>query len=134
MNVDEAMAIADNYRIWLSGGRVEMNSSEIVAITLAAEVERLRAELAAAKANSEALKKALYSLQEAAIRLGDRLDDAKTELVVVKVASACPVKVLNIWEGTYESDRYLELRTDAEADTFTDWLRERMKDKSPPEA
>ena len=52
MNVDEAMAIADNYRIWLSGGRVEMNSSEIVAITLATEVERLRDELAAAKAAS----------------------------------------------------------------------------------
>ena len=58
----------------------------------------------------------------------------RAELAEAKAASVCPVKVSNIWEGTYESDRYIELRTDAEADTFTDWLRERMKDKSPPQA
>jgi RNA polymerase-interacting CarD/CdnL/TRCF family regulator len=52
MNVDEAMAIVDNYRGWLSNKRVEMTSSEIVAITLAAEVERLRGELAAARNQS----------------------------------------------------------------------------------
>lgn len=50
MNVDEAMAIADGYCGWMSNGRIEVKTSEIVAITLSKEVERLRAELAAAKA------------------------------------------------------------------------------------
>jgi len=64
--------------------------------------------------------------------LAAEVERLRAELATVKAASVCPVKVLNIWEGTYESDRYIELRTDEEADKFTDWLRERMKDKLPP--
>ena len=82
------------------------------------EVERLRAELAEIKAENVGLDEA-----------HDRLN---AELAAAKAASRCPVEVLNIFEGTYESDRYIELRTDAEADTFTDWLRERIKDTTPP--
>lgn len=51
MNVDEAMARAADYLAYKKDGWTLLIAKE-VAITLAAEVERLRAELAAAKAAS----------------------------------------------------------------------------------
>jgi hypothetical protein len=71
---------------------------------------------------------------QAAYAAGQKAEQAeverlRAELAEAKAASVLPVKVLNIWEGTYQSDRYIELRTDAEADTFTDWLRARMKER-----
>ena len=54
------------------------------------EIEQLRAELTAAKANTEELKKDLYSLQQAAIRLGDRLDEAEKELAEAKADNTPP--------------------------------------------
>lgn len=118
------------------------------------EIDRLRAELAQSRKDwcddDEAIKQqALRVLDAAKVegdsvyvpRMGalaemmaDELVKVRAELAEAKAASACPVKVSSIWEGTYQSDRYIELRTDAEADTFTDWLRQRMKDKSPPQA
>lgn len=49
--------------------------------------DRIEAELAAAKANSEALKKALLEMQQAAIRLVGHIDEAKAELAAAKAAS-----------------------------------------------
>ena len=89
-------------------------------------------EAAAAYLAHEQEGEPMLASEQVAIRLAAEVERLRAELAKAKAASACPVKVSSIWEGTYQSDRYIELRTDAEADTFTDWLRERMKDKSPP--
>lgn len=169
MNVDDAMEAAAAYLAHEQEGE-PMFASEQVAITLAAEVIRLRAELtvereafkllvnlraevltklaeakaenvgleeshfrlevelAAAKANSEALKKALLEMQQAAIRLGDRLDDAEKELAGAKAASVCPVDVVD-FEPDYEQTVTVALWTNADGQLFADWLRDRMKER-----
>lgn len=114
--------------------------------------QRLKDELAAAKAEIESvIRLGPHPVEQVQMPLAtfvrsrfvwrwdydlvvEKLEKAQDELAAAKAASVVPVKVLNIFEGTYESDRYIELRTDAEADTFTDWLRERMKDNTPPQA
>ena len=62
--------------------------------------------------------------------LAAEVERLRSELAAAKAASECPVDVLNILEVKFESDRYIELRTDADADTFEDWLRDRMKERS----
>ena len=105
MNVDDAMEAAKAYLTHEQEGE-PVFASEQVAITLAKEVERLRgeverldvarllgtalevqrlrAELELSKANVQSLKKALFEVQEAAIRLGDQVDDAREELAAAK--------------------------------------------------
>jgi chromosome segregation ATPase len=51
---------------------------------------RLEVELAAAKAYIDAQKQSMYSLQQAAIRLGDRLDEAEKELAEAKADNTPP--------------------------------------------
>ena len=125
MNVDEAMELfgPSKKKFYTLQSGDHFCAGE----TLACAVERLRGELADTENARDSWRRVCEKETEAK-------HQAWTELAAAKAASVCPVKVLNIWEGTYQSDRYIELRTDAEADTFTDWLRERMKDKSPPEA
>lgn len=122
MNVDEAMAYAKQ----LSGGSLNFSHhSNLRTLAIGAlynEVERLRGELSAEGTAGELILQDNRDLRIENKRLA-------AELAKAKAASACPVKVSSIWEGTYQSDRYIELRTDAEADTFTDWLRERMKER-----
>lgn len=153
MNVDEAMAFSQFSKA------MTLSKPDLaeVAEVLAHEVERLRAELAETKAENVGLAESHYRVEvELAaakadlasldaivaenefLRVSNRgsaedLAVSAEQLAAAKAASACPVKVLNIWEGTYQSDRYIELRTDAEADTFTDWLRDRMKEGTKPE-
>lgn len=92
MNVDEAMrCVSDGQNSSRDGYAVLFNLE--VGTTLKAEVERLRAELELSKANAESLKKALHEVQNAAIRLGDQVDDAKAELAAAKAASAIPVNI-----------------------------------------
>jgi hypothetical protein len=112
-----------------------------------AEVKRLRAELGDAKAEIESvIRLGPHPVKQVQMPLAtfiksrmvarweynalvEKLERTQEQLAAAKAASVVPVRVLNIFEGTYESDRYIELRTDAEADTFTDWLRERMKER-----
>ena len=86
MNVDEAMEAAAD---WFKVDPI-IFFAETVAVVLAAEVERLRAELELSKANVQSLKKALFEVQEAAIRLGDRLDDTEKELAEAKADNTPP--------------------------------------------
>jgi hypothetical protein len=119
MNVDEAMAYWKKER---ANDDTYYGMPEMICDILSAEVERLRGELSAEGTAGELILQDNRDLRIENKRLA-------AELAKAKAASACPVKVSSIWEGTYQSDRYIELRTDAEADTFTDWLRERMKER-----
>lgn len=122
MNVAEAMAIVNSSNL----ARVGLDGS------LRTEVRRLREAASVLRTEVERLRKACNQYSEDELLNGDwraRAEKAEAELAAVKAASVCPVRVLNIFEGTYESDRYIELRTDAEADTFTDWLRDRVQER-----
>ena len=160
MNVDEAIEEARQF------GEQEPNDmlfAEHIAILLAAEVERLRAELAQSRKDwcddDEAIKRqalrvlAKFEVEgdsvhvprmaelaemmaDTAIRHKEEClawirvaQDKERELAAAKAASVCPVEVLKIFEAHPACDRYVELRTDVEADTFTDWLRARMKER-----
>ena len=118
MNVNEAKTLSQFSKAMTLS---KLDLAEVAEV-LAHEVERLRAELADTENARDSWRRVCEKETEAK-------HQAWAELAEAKAASACPVKVLNIWEGTYQSDRYIELRTDAEADTFSDWLRERMKER-----
>lgn len=128
MNVDEAMALAKELRVELDGEQEPgMYLSEIAAIVLAAEVERLRAEVQ--RLDIAGIHSCHDDCQKLPCVQRREIERLRAELRAAKAASVCPVRVMNIFEGTYQSPRYIELRTDAEADTFTDWLRDRMKER-----
>ena len=125
MNVDEAMAIADSSNFaaeWYDG-----SLSEAVGV-LRKEVERLRAELELSKANVQSLKKALFEVQEAAIRLGDQVGDAKAELAEAKGASVCPVKFYWCYQ-TNECDILIHGMNDEDSTRFGNWLDDRIKER-----
>ena len=97
MNVDEAMEAAAEFRADMEARPAWTLFSETVAVVLAAEVERLRAELAAAKAAS---------------------------VVPVKIRELCAdghVGKLAAWCENADAAKQLH-----------GWLRDRMKDNSPP--
>lgn len=98
MNVDEAMETAAAYLAFEQEGE-PLWFSEEVAITLAKEVERLRAELAEAKA-----------------------------------ASVCPVELVALGDADWECSVGVKCKSSEDADRLYNWLRDRTKDKSPPEA
>ncbi len=127
MNVDEAMEAAAD---WFKVDPI-IFFAETVAVVLAAEVERLRAELELSKANVQSLKKALFEVQEAAIRLGDRLDDTETELATAKAASVLPVEVIDCYFNAMPDLGEVRLicKSGSDAQKVTDWLRERMKER-----
>lgn len=117
MNVDEAMAYTRRDKdegFWPPTWSDDMYKAMV---TLAAEVERLRAELAEAKAENVGLAESHYRVE--------------VELASAKAASVCPVKV----HGCFYSVAFDHFGLSSEAARrFDDWLRERMKDKSPPQA
>jgi hypothetical protein len=123
MNVDEAMEAAAD---WFKVDPI-IFFAETVAVVLAAEVERLRAELELSKANVQSLKKALFEVQEAAIRLGDRLDDTETELATAKAASVLPVEVESVYVNPYR-EVVVSFDDSCTAQRFADWVRQ-MKER-----
>lgn len=123
MNVDEAMEAAAD---WFKVDPI-IFFAETVAVVLAAEVERLRAELELSKANVQSLKKALFEVQEAAIRLGDRLDDTETELATAKAASVLPVEVESVYVNPYR-EVVVSFEESGTAQRFADWVR-KMKER-----
>ena len=124
MNVDDAMEAAAEFIV------DPMLFAETVAVVLADEVERLRAELELSKANVQSLKKALFEVQEAAIRLGDQVGDAREELAAAKAASACPVDIVCVYQSGWGQYASAELKSEEDAVTLMKWLRDRVKERS----
>jgi hypothetical protein len=125
MNVDEAMEAAAD---WFKVDPI-IFFAETVAVVLAAEVERLRAELELSKANVQSLKKALFEVQEAAIRLGDRLDDTETELATAKAASVLPVEIESVYVNKYLGSVVVFIGHEKGAVEFDAWLCDRVKER-----
>lgn len=124
MNVDEAMEEARQFGEQESK---DMLFAEHIAILLAAEVERLRAEL-------DETKRWLDERSEAYGKTCSIVDQLQTELAAAKAASECPARVENIYDAEYPSDCYIECWNGDECLKFREWLYDRMKDKTPPEA
>ena len=78
MNVKNGLELCQDHKQECNQSHFDKHNCDFC--KLEAEVERLRGELELSKANVQSLKKALFEVQEAAIRLGDRLDDAEKEL------------------------------------------------------
>ena len=121
MNVDDAMEAARQFG---EQKPEDMLFAEHIAILLAAEVERLRAEV-------EILAVEVTRLQA----IEHEQIETQAELAAAKAASVCPEESV-IWLLAVAA----KLEKDGESsrlDSMTKtaiWLRERMKDKSPPEA
>lgn len=100
MNVDEAMQAAAEFRADMETRPAWTLFSQTVAVVLSFEVERLRAELAEAKA-----------------------------------ASVCSVGItdLSLCGGGQRIEFYIE-GDKTDGGKMLVWLRDRMKDKTPPEA
>jgi hypothetical protein len=113
MNVDEAMEEARQFGEQESK---DMLFAEHIAILLAAEVERLRAEV-------EILAVEVTRLQA----IEHEQIETRTELAAAKAASVCPVKVVYC-EPDYERTATVVLWTNADAQRFADWLNDRIKE------
>ena len=116
MNVDEAMEIADSSNFaaeWYDGSLIEAVG------VLRKEVERLRAELAEAKAENVGLAESHYRVE--------------VELAAAKAASVLPVKFWWRYESN-ECDILIHGMNDEDSTRFGNWLDERMKDTNSPAA
>ena len=117
MNVDEAMEIATSTAITLT--KLEMAE---VAELLAAEVERLRAEVEMS-----------HSFHRVAVKERDferlLVEALKEERAAAKAASRCPARVENIYDTEYPSDCYIECWNGDECMKFRDWLYDRIKER-----
>ena len=151
-------ATYDAWQVWQAGYQagqkaereaifIEWEDGEI----LASEVERLRAELAQLRKDwcddDEAIKQqALRVLDAAKVegdsvnvpRMGalaemmaDELVKVRAELAAAKAASVVPVEVVSC-DPDYEMTATVVLWSNADAQRFADWLRERIKDTRPP--
>lgn len=108
MNVDEAMKVA---RREVLGWYDDMHTAGPV---LADEVQRLRAELAEAKAES--------------VGLGESHDRLAAALAAAKAASVPPVKFCWYYESN-ECDIIINGMNDEESTRFGNWLDDRMKER-----
>ena len=172
MNADQAMPAAKAYLALEHAGE-PLFEAEDVATTLAKEVERLRAELAAARkdwcGDDEAIKQQALRVLDAAKVEGDSvyvprmgalaemmademerlrvwnkrwrdvsaklrltLAELSDELAEAKAASVLPVEAVDCY--TLGEDVEVACKCDEDADRLSGWLRDRMKDKTPPQA
>jgi hypothetical protein len=122
MNVDEAMEAAAEFNVEMKVRPHWTLFSESVAVVLAAEVERLRAEL-------DETKRWLDERSEAYGKTCSIVDQLQTELAAAKAASVCPARVENIYDAEYPSDCYIECWNGDECLKFREWLYDRMKER-----
>jgi hypothetical protein len=128
MNVDEAMAYTRRDKdqgFWSD----DMHNAMV---TLATEVERLRAELAAANAGlamveaTVAENELLRAMNE---RLATDLAGAKAELATAKAASECLVEVESVYVNP-DREVVVSFEESGTAQRFADWVR-KMRDTPP---
>ena len=144
MNLDEAMEIATSTAITLS--KLEMAE---VSEVIAAEVERLRAELALLRKDwcddDETIKQqALRVLDAAKVEgdswsvprgsalaemMADKLVEVKAELAAAKAASEVPVRVNAFGADGYVGNLVAYCDNADAARKLHDWLRDRMKER-----
>lgn len=113
MNVGEAMVYASKDKCFWTG---EMHTA---LETLAAEVERLRAEV-------EILAVEVTRLQA----IEHEQIETQAELAATKAASELPVQVIDCY--SFGDDVEVVCKCGDDADRLSGWIRDRMKDASPP--
>ena len=120
--VDDAMGVVKRpaMRAWGRGDLIDALD------VLTAEVERLRARVFMLE-NTTSSNELDAMLQ---------IDQLKTELAAAKASSVVPVDVLDCYYNAMPDlgDVRLICKSGSDAKKVTDWLRERMKDKTPPAA
>lgn len=126
MNVDEAMEKAAEFKVEMKVRPHWTLFSESVAVVLAAEVERLRAELTIREQevicvrNSQSLE--LANCKEDNERL-------RAELAAAKAASVCPVEISAPGDADWEYSVCVRCKSDDDANKLFDWLWERLEER-----
>lgn len=128
MSVDEAMETAKAYLTAREQMQEPLFESEEVAVTLAKEVERLRAEVEMS-----------HSFHRVAVKERDferlLVEALKEELAAAKAASECPVELVALGDAEkdwWHCDVNVKCKSGEDADKLCHWLRDRMKDATPP--
>jgi hypothetical protein len=133
MNVDEAMEAAAEFNVEMKVRPHWTLFSETVAVVLAAEVERLRAELQLRDDYDKRVpdprdhKFFDQTCGEHGCK-SRQIDILKAKLAEAKAASRCPARVENIYDAEYPSDCYIECWNGDECMKFREWLYDRMKE------
>lgn len=73
-------------------------------------------------------------LGTAVIELEAEVQQLLAELAAAKAASVCPVELVALGDADWECSVGVKCKSSEDADTLYNWLRDRMKDKPPPEA
>ena len=71
-------------------------------------------------------------MQQAACILAAEVERLRAELAAAKAASVCPVRVRSVWVDDIGGRVVAYCKNIEEAMKFEVWLRERMKDTTPP--
>lgn len=117
----QALRVLDAAKV--EGDSVYVPRMGALAEMMADEMERLRAEV-------EILAVEVTRLQA----IEHEQIETQAELAAAKAASRCPARVENIYDAEYPSDCYIECWNGDECMKFREWLYDRIKDKSPPQA
>ena len=121
MNADKAMTAAKAYLANEQDGELLLEAEE-VAITLAKEVERLRAELKVAD-------KWLHERSEAYSKTCSMVYQLKKELAAAKVATELPVEIQSVYVNKYLGSVVVFIGDEKGAVEFDAWLCDRVKER-----